>query len=337
MSTNKNYYDVLKVSPLASPSAIKQAYRKLARIHHPDKNPNNPEATNTFKQINEAYQILSDSFKRKDFDRKIKKEKEELEKKNKPSAPPMYDSFYSAPSPSAYDHPPQAPHFTKPQSNTQHPDKEPFSPLKNIKNYFSNKKSSTPNVHEKIKVSLEEAILGCKKHISLKVLRAGTLKLEKYFIYIPPGSKENDLIKIKNPAISKLNETLYVSIQYKEHPLFKPDKTNILMDLPISFTTAVLGGEVQIPTLRGQVVFNIPPKTHGGYIIKLKGQGLSKDSKKRGDMLVKVVIDIPSKISEEEITWIKKIHQKKPLCPKVAEFDIKTKLLLKNRSNKKNS
>ena len=67
MNNKKNYYEILKVSPLASPSTIKKSYQRLARIYHPDKNKNNPAAAETFKQINEAFEVLSDTFKRKDF------------------------------------------------------------------------------------------------------------------------------------------------------------------------------------------------------------------------------------------------------------------------------
>ena len=91
MIDKKNYYQILNVSPLASSSAIKKSYRKLARTHHPDKNQGNPDAEVIFKQINEAYQVLGDSFKRKVFDKGLKKEAET----QKPA--PMYSSYNTYP------------------------------------------------------------------------------------------------------------------------------------------------------------------------------------------------------------------------------------------------
>lgn len=336
VSNKKNYYEILKVSPLSSSSAIKKSYQKLARIYHPDKNPNNPEAGEIFKQITAAYQILSDTFKRKDFDRKMKQEKEK-QKKNKTSHTPMYDSYHSYPpfeeyniNPSPY-YPPQT---EEPNFTTQDPahslKKDPFS-IKNLKDYF--KQSFSPSKspsYVPLEISLEEAALGCKKNISLQVARKKILKTESFLAYIPPGTQEKQKIKIKN---KKIEGNLYVSISYKKHPLFTVKEDNILMDLPVPFTKAILGGEVEIPTLRGRVSFQLPAGTHTNHVIQLKSQGfpISANSKKRGNMLVTVLIDIPSDFSEKEKKWTKSLQSRNPLCPKVAEFDIKTKLLLKNR------
>ena len=340
MNNKKNYYETLKVSPLASPSAIKKSYQKLARIHHPDKNPNNPKAAETFKQINEAYQILSDTFKRKNFDRQMKQEKDKEEEKNKKPFTPMYESYHSY---STFDgRPPNSPSPTSPhspfkenastQGATAQPTpphkKDPFS-IKNFKTYLKQSFSSPEDqVFIPLEISLEEAATGCKKNIALRVTRKGVTQPESFQVYIPPGTKEKEKIKIKNT-----NENLHVSVIYKAHPLFSIKGENILMNLPVPFTKAFLGGEIEIPTLRGRVSFQLPSGTHSGHTIQLKGQGfpLMASSKKRGNMLITVLIDIPPNLSEEEKGWIKKIHGKNYLCPKVAEFDIKTKLLLKNR------
>ena len=258
MSIKKNYYEILKVSPLASPSAIKKSYQKLARIYHPDKNLNNPKASETFKQINEAYQVLSDTFKRKNFDREMKQEKE---KENKPSFTPMYESYHSYPSFEGHSVNPQGPppyspleenpstYSTNPHSTASHK-KDPLS-IKTFKNYFKQSFSSPENqICKPLEVSLEEAALGCKKNVSLQVIREGASKTELFQVYVPPGTKEKEKIKIP-----KTNKNIYVLIIYKVHPLFKGKGENILMNLPVPFTKAILGGEIQIPTLRGESFF----------------------------------------------------------------------------------
>ena len=96
VTNKKNYYEILKISPLSGPSAVKKSYQKLARLHHPDRNPNNPQAEEIFRQINEAYEILSDTFKRNAFDRELKKAKQaEEEKKRKHTFSPLYESYHS--------------------------------------------------------------------------------------------------------------------------------------------------------------------------------------------------------------------------------------------------
>ncbi|MCY4321894.1 MAG: DnaJ domain-containing protein, partial [Bdellovibrionaceae bacterium] len=318
VDNKKNYYEILKISPLASPFTIKKSYQKLARLYHPDKNPNNPEAAETFKQINEAYQILSDSFKRKDFDRQREQEKKkEEQKKQKEAFSPLYESYHSyapfiaTPSASPYSatYPKKEPTSSQPQPpfpekktsytppSTDKKKDNAFS-IKGLKTYFTKtNKLSSDQIHGQIEVSLEEAALGCKKTISLK-----NAQKETFLVHIPPGTKENQSIKIHNQK-NKSKEDIYVSIIYKKHPLFTLEKENILMNLPIPFTKAVLGGEVEIPTLGGRVSFQLPAGTHGGDVIQLKGQGFpSSDSykKKRGHMLISVLIDIPIHFSEEE-------------------------------------
>ena len=329
MSDKKNYYEILKVSPLASPSTIKKSYRKLAKIHHPDKNPNNPSAEEIFKAINEAYEILSDTFKRKDFDRQIKKEKEKAEK-NKTSPPYMYDSYHtpfegpggnSYPQNSSYFSPTErrnsktAPFFTQ---------KDPFAQ----KNQF--KKKDSPPLCGTVKISLEEAFLGCRKKVSGQIEQKGGLKRETFLVKIPPGVQEKQIIKLNTPPGSN---SLYVSIAYKEHALFKVAGDNILLDLPIPWTKAILGGAVEIPTLRGKVSFKLSAPTQAGHVIQLKGQGFPslENPKKRGNMLITLLIDVPAHLSEEEKRVIESFQNKNLLCPKVAEFDIKAKLFLKNR------
>ncbi len=356
MATNnkKNHYEVLKISPLASASAIKKSYQKLVRIHHPDKNLDNPSSADTFKQINEAYQVLSDTFKRKEFDRLMKKEKADWEKKNKPSFSPLYESYHSysplteqAPFPASSAYPQEKP-TPPPPPNPLHkshqgqeaPDpmsskkKNSFS-IKNLKDYFKKPSEtlSSDSMYVPLSVSLEEAALGCIKNISLNIRKKGVLKKQSFSASIPPGAKEGQKIKIHNQDKTSSNN-LYMSIVYKTHPLFKVENENILMDLPVCFTKAILGGAVELPTLRGRISFQLPAGTQSGHVIQLKNQGLPSltNTKKRGNMLIKVLIDIPADLSTEDKKWAQSIQDKNLPCPKVAEFNIKTKLLLKRRN-----
>ena len=171
MNNRKNYYEILKVSPLASPSTIKKSYQKLARIHHPDKNKNNPEAAEIFKQINEAYEILSNTFKRKDFDRQLKEEKQKKEQKEKKASfSPMYENyhFYTPFSQQTEENPLQ--------KGPIHPQPDPVTKkdhLKKTNSYLDNQ------VHGQIEISLEEASTGCKEKNHFQKITKSNCKIRK--------------------------------------------------------------------------------------------------------------------------------------------------------------
>ena len=337
--SKKNYYEILQVSPLASPTAIKKAYRRLARLHHPDKNKANAGAEELFKQINQAYQVLNDPFKRKAFDQQIKKEKEMAQKQQKGFSP-LYDSFHTYPTQTA------GPSFVPQGEQGKESDISSVKPHKkksggvthsiseedvNKKSFsFSNLKSRvskavTPDlVSVPLPITLEEAVLGCQKHVYLQTHQKQGGSKKRLMVSVPPGAREQQIIKVSS--------SVQVSLVFKEHPLFKVEGDNVTMDLPVPWTKAILGGVVRIPTLRGEVSFQLPAETHGGHVIQLKGQGFPLlHAKQRGHMLVTIVIDIPSDFSEQEKEWVQNMQDQKKLCPKVAEFEIKTKLLLKNR------
>ena len=311
----KNYYDILKVSPLASLAAIKKAYQKAARLHHPDKHKNKPQAEALLREINEAYQVLSDTFKRKEFDRVLKTIKTSKTKKD--SFSPLYDSFHSGEaSKKEGEHPPQA-HF-----------QPSFSDIKQM----LKKKPAASLPRIKVFVSLEEAALGARKTLTLK-LKDG--KKHKLFVYVPPGAAEKQEIKIQNKILS---HSLCVELAYKKHPLFTKEGLNVKMSVPISLAEAAAGGEASIPSLRGEVSFKIPPGVHLNDVICLKKQGFpsypAHPLKPPGDMLIKLEIDIPAHLNPIEKEQLKQISKKHPAAPGVEAFRLKCQNLLKDRLKK---
>ncbi len=319
----KNYYEILQISPLASPPAIQKAYRRLARKYHPDKNKNDPSAEEFFKDINRAYEVLSDEFKRKEFDRQIKKQKPVEQK----SFTPMYDSFHT------YSSSPLEKQTIEEQKRVSVPGQK-ISNWKNYwKNFFSNQKkpshTSTSRICGNLELSLEEVALGGQKPLIVELQYNRQKRQEQLFVDIPAGVMDRQQLPVKG---SKKFQNLSVVVLYKKHPLFKREGINVQMDLPISFTTAWLGGSVEVPTLRESLWVHLSPGTHNGHLIHLKKQGFfCIHSSKTGDMVMTVRIDIPSHFSSEEQNWIQKMHQSRTLCPSVAAFNVNCKKVLQQR------
>ena len=294
----KDYYDILKVSPLASHSAIKKSYKNLIQQYHPDRNPGNLDAVQMFKIITDAYEVLGDVFKRKSFDQQ--RRKEELKRQREKSKPtPLYEAFNTY----------KAFHSVEEKAAAVN------ASLKEDKNLIP------------VEISLEEAAFGCKKEFTLQ-------KNQVCFVIIPPAIEENQKLKIESATKSSLR-ILYSLVVYKKHPLFTKKGSDIFIDLPVSFTKAVLGGKVEVPTLTKSVSFQLPSMSHSGHIMELKNQGFPLTSysqtKRRGSMFITILIDIPSDLSEEERGWVKRIHKNLSVCPKVEEFKTLSKELLKNR------
>ena len=292
MDLKKNYYEILKVSPLASQEAIKKSYRKLARRHHPDKQKGSPLAEETFKNINTAYEILSDTFKRREFDRKLKKQKEEEDKKNRPGFKPMYDSFYA------------------------HPEKDLAQ-----KDSFQPSEKESQKFCGNLSITLEEGLLGCIK----KIIPPG--QKSPLTFTIPAGAKDRQKIFVK-----KNKQNFYAVILFKDHLLFKKENNDLVLELPIPLSLAVLGGEASVPTLTGLVSFPISKGLQSGQKIRLAGKGfpLEPGAKKHGDILIKILISTPTDLLEKELLWIKALSKKK--YPPVIKFQTKVKEFLKKES-----
>ena len=324
VTSKKNYYEILKISPLSGPSAVKKSYQRLARLHHPDKNPNNPQAEETFRQINEAYEILSDTFKRKAFDRELKKAKEEEEQKRKNTFSPLYESYHSH-APSSFSDPStSAPQPTQPSPlSTTAKTKDKSWNFFSLKSKFQKKPAKW---NGSLELSLEEAALGCVKNILLKKPSLS------FSFHSPPGVQAGQSLKLPTPG----GKFIYLSVKHKPHPLFTLKGKDIFMNLPVPLTYAVLGGKQNIPTLRGKAILPIPPHTSSGQVLRLKGEGFPSEKKggKVGDMFITVLIDIPTDFTEEEKNLLRKRMDKNVLFPKTKEFDIKCKNLWESRKRK---
>lgn len=331
----RDYYSVLGVSRQASADDLKKAFRKLAMKYHPDKNPGNKAAEDSFKEVNEAYDVLSDPKKRQ-----------------------MYDQFGHAgaqqqggPNPfrgGGFENFGGFGGFDPRSAGAQDQYQDMFGDF--FGDFFGQTEPGGgarrggfrgqgrgADLRYTLTITLEEAATGTEKRISFVRHRAGKEDTAKLSITVPAGVKSGQRLKLRGEGDSPGGNTkpgdLYVIVNFQDHILFKRKDNDVLMELPVSFVDALLGTSVEVPTLTGKASLNIPPGTHPGQIFRLKGKGFPDiGGYAPGDMLVKVVVDVPSSVTDEERQALEKLRKGAAASPQVSEFKEKMKRLLQSRS-----
>ena len=355
----RDYYEILGISRDASPQEIKKAYRRLAIKYHPDRNPDNSrEAEEKFKEVSEAYKILSDPEKRQIYDQYGHAGLEA-----EVGAGAGFGGF----------------------------DFDPFKIFEEVfgrgsfggdifGDFFGRRtraRETQPgsDLHYTLEISFEEAAFGTEKEIRVgrfepcsscrgsgikpgsepqtcpRCKGTGYVAVSQGFFSISRTCTQcqgrgtiikdpcrqcrgtgrirtSRKIKVKIPAgvdhgahlrLGGQGEAgsyggppgdLYVSLRVKPHPIFERDGNNIICEVPISFVQAALGGKVSVPTLNGKVKLTIPPGTQTDKIFRLRGKGIPYlHSPNRGDQLVKVMVETPVNLNEEQRELLRKFDE----------------------------
>lgn len=322
----KDYYKILDIDDTSSAEEIKSAYRRLARKWHPDIAGNTPNIIAKFKEINEAYEILSNSVKKADYDTARK--------------------FYNYSSSKKSETKTSTGNSTNPNNDFQKPHQEKrkfsfnweeFLAKKTRENNYK-KTSSTPkrgdDIYSDVEISIFEAMSGTVKIINMLQTdvchkcngrkfvngtqcshckgKGETSTYKRFNVKIPAGIKNNSKIRLAGEGEKGINGgfngDLYLTIHIREPQNYKTEGLNILKTIPITPFEAVLGANITIPTLQGNVVLKITPNTKNGQKIRLSGCGIVQNNK-IGDMIVTVEIQIPKDLTEEEINLYKKLRE----------------------------
>ncbi len=317
----KDYYKILDISEFSTNEEIKNAYRKLARKWHPDVAGNSDEAILRFKEINEAYEILSDKIKKADYDKARR--------------------FYNY---SASNNHKKTTSYDKSTTNPNFKETGNKSEKKNsfwediFKTYKKNEEVKSPkkgdDIYSDVEISVFDAISGTTKVINMLQTQIcpkcsgrrfvngaqcsdckgkGEISEYKRFkVKIPAGIKNLSKIRLAEEGEKGQNGgrngDLYLTIHIRESQNYKTEGLNILKNIQITPDVAVLGGEVNVPTLIGNVSLKISPNTKSGQKIRLAGCGI-KQNNKIGDMIVTVEIQIPQDLTGEEIELYRKLRQ----------------------------
>lgn len=306
-----DYYKILGVSKGADEKEIKAAYRKLARKYHPDVNPNDKTAEAKFKEVSEAYDVLSDAEKRK-----------------------LYDQYGSN-----WEHVAQGAtaggvnvedmgggfHIPGGMGGFESIFEQFFTGGRTrggggVGVDFRDFETAVPrDVEKTIEVSLEEVDKGGKRTLTYQTMDAQRTidgiatvpTTKKVEVTIPAGIQDGKKLRVPGKGQAGANGKagdLYVVIKWASHGKFHPVGDNLEVEVPVSYETAALGGEITVPTLRNSLHMKIPAGTQSGQSFRLAGQGVTKLGGSRGDLMAKVKITVPKPLSEEEKKLLEQIR-----------------------------
>ena len=302
----KDYYKVLDVSRGASADEIKKAFRKLARKYHPDINTGS-DAEATFKDVNEAYEVLKDPQRRAAYDQ-LGQDPPQRQGQGRYQPPPDWDQGFA---------------FSEggPEGN------EAFSEF--FETLFRRGGGPTggrggdqgPDSHGRIEISIEDAYRGTERALSLRspVVEpngAVTLKNRTIAVRVPKGVTQGQHIRLAgqgSPGGGSAGD-LFLEVTFAPHPIYHPDGKDLYLDLPISPWEAALGGHVVMPTPGGKVDLRIPKNARTGQKLRLKGKGLP--GAPAGNIYATLKIVNPNVETEEARALFERMAKEMPFDPR---------------------
>ncbi len=311
----RDYYEVLGVPRSANPDELRRAHRKLVRQYHPDMNRDNPVATEKFKEVQEAYDALSDAQRRKQYDQFGH---DAFAGSAGGYPPPGAEGFRGARQPAG---------GRRTRPTTEDVD---FGDLGggNVNDIFEQmfgtrrggrtgrgRPAPEPqrgaDVEHTVTLSFEQAARGYT--LPLQINRGG--QLETIEMKIPAGVKDGSRVRVRGKGQGGPGGTpgdLYVITRVKEHAYFRRDGLNILVDVPINMYEAMLGVKLDVPTLEGKVTVTVPAGTSSGSKLRIKERGI-EHGEEHGDQYVVIKVVVPKDIDEDDRKLVEKLAAKHPL------------------------
>jgi molecular chaperone DnaJ len=320
----KDYYKILGVKREASEADIKNAFRRLARKHHPDVNPGDKSAEGRFKEINEAHEVLSDAEKRRKYDQYGDQwqHADQFAKSGAQGSP--FHGFN-----------------TEDGQSFQYENDVDINSL--FGDLFGSRASGRrsrarqgQNVDYPVEITLEEAYHGANRVLTLEaeepcpscggtgkiqnlpcsVCRgAGTRRrLKQLEVKIPAGVRDGSRVRIAGQGQQGYgggpSGDIYLVTSVKPHRIFERKDDDLYVEVTVPFTLAVLGGEAEIPTPKGKIALKIPPETQNGRVFRLGGQGMPHlGNSTKGDLMATIKVVLPTNLSAEEKKLFEELRQ----------------------------
>lgn len=297
MAAKRDYYETLGVNKSADKEAIKRAYRKLAKKYHPDTNAGDAHAEEMFKDVTEAYNVLSDEKKRKLYDEFGFAGLQEgfSEEAARQAAQGGFGGFGEP--------------FTHQEFHFENGSRDMDDIFSMFGDMFSHGGSSRgrstsrkgSDVMADLTISFDEAVFGCEKSISLQDPSTG--KVSNLSIHIPAGIESGKTVRLKGQGNPGRNGgaagDVLLNVNVTPSREFERKGQNVYSTIRVPFTTAALGGKARVHTLYGDVECSIKAGTQGGSKIRLKGKGISsmKNPSVKGDQYVTVEISVPRRLT----------------------------------------
>ena len=282
----RNYYEMLGVDKNAPSNEIKKAYRTLAIKYHPDRNLGNKAAEEKFKDINEAYEVLSDQTRRVQYDQSLKPK-----------------SFFRG---NAANNRGGATSSTATRSRNRVPT-DNYRPERIKRTRVVNSRPQRRDIEAKLTLGLDEAYRGGKRKIRLEDGRS----LE---VDMPSGMFNGQRIRLRGQGIE--GGDLYLKITVARHPFFEIQGGNIYCQIPITPTEAILGSAIEVPTIDGLVKVTVPNGVRSGQRLRLANKGYFEKPGERGDQLVEIQIVTPKEITNQEKELYEQLRELEQFNPR---------------------
>ncbi len=310
----EDYYQILGVSKTATKEQIKKAYKKMALKHHPDKNRGDKKSEEAFKKINEAYAVLSDDEKRRQYDllgtegfsNRFSQEDifqgfdiGSIFNEFGFGGDNIFSRFFGGGNTSEGKSPFSFSFGGAPFGNNDH----------TTKSHPRHHQAKHQDTKIKLSLSFEEAINGGKKAISFNSGKG----IDKIILAIPPGIETGKKLKVKGKGaidpMTGMRGDLYCQISIVPHKYFKRDGIDLILEKEVRLTELIMGGKISITTLdRKKIELTIPPHTQNNSYLRVKGKGIHLKNKTPGNLFVKLTIKLPKTLTNEQKDLIQQLQ-----------------------------